>query len=127
MIFRTKASARCQGQNTLEQRLACLADAGHQAITERLEEIEREWSAGRLTKATIGVVVVAGLLLAGLSMNPWWLILPTVGGLLLLQYLFTRSSWLGATPIMASFTGAQPMRWISQGPSVRSASTWISA
>jgi hypothetical protein len=97
MIFRTKASARCQGRNTLEQRLACLADAGRPAITERLEEIEREWSAGRMTKATIGVGIVAGLALTALTMNSWWLILPTLGGLLLLQYLFTRSSWLGAT------------------------------
>ena len=54
--------------NTLEQRLACLADAGRQAITERLEDIEREWSAGRMTKATIGVVVVSlGLALTGQS------------------------------------------------------------
>jgi len=97
MIFRTKASGRCQGQSTLEQRLACLADAGQQAITERLEEIEREWSAGRATKATIGVIVVVGLALTGLTASPWWLSLPTIGGLLLLQYLFTRSSWLGAT------------------------------
>jgi len=97
MIFRTKASSRCQGQSTLEARLACLADAGRQAITDRLEEIEREWSAGRATKATIGVIVVVGLALAGLTSNPWWLILPSIGGLLLLQYLFTRSSWLGAT------------------------------
>lgn len=97
MIFRTKTSAQCPAQSTLEQRLACLADAGHQAITERLEEIEREWSAGRATKATIGVIVVAGMAVAALTMNAWWLILPAVGGLLLLQYLFTRSSWLGAT------------------------------
>jgi len=97
MIFRTKPSSQCQGSRTLEERLACLADAGHQAITDRLEEIEREWSAGRATKATIGVIVVLGLALAGLLSNPWWLLLPTVGGLLLLQYLFTRSSWLGAT------------------------------
>lgn len=97
MIFRTKASSRCQERCTLEQRLACLADAGRQAITERLEEIEREWSAGRATKATIGIIVVAGLALAALTSSPWWLILPAVGGLLLLQYLFTRSSWLGAT------------------------------
>jgi hypothetical protein len=97
MIFRTKALNRCQEERTLEQRLACLADAGRQAITDRLEEIEREWSAGRATKATIGVIVVAGLALAGLTSNSWWLILPAVGGLLLLQYLFTRSSWLGAT------------------------------
>ncbi len=48
-----------------------------------------------MTKATIGVLVVVGLLLAVLS--PWWLLLPALGGVLLLQYLFTRTSWLGAT------------------------------
>jgi hypothetical protein len=96
MIFRTKATARCQETPALEQRLACLADAGQQAIAERLEAIEREWSAGRMTKATIGVVVIVGLALTALLRNPWWLILPTLGGFLLLQYLFDRSSWLGA-------------------------------
>jgi len=43
------------------------------------------------------VVVIAGLALAALTGTSWWLILPAIGGLLLLQYLFTRSSWLGAT------------------------------
>lgn len=96
MIFRTQATARCPETNTLEQRLACLADAGQHAISERLEEIDREWSAGRMTKATIGVAVLIGLILAAVFNSPWWLILPAVGGLLLLQYLFSRSSWLGA-------------------------------
>jgi hypothetical protein len=80
----------------LENRLACLADAGPQAITERLNQIDKEWSAGRMTKATIGLFIVAGLGLTALS-NPWWLILPAFGGVFLLQYLFTNRSWLGAT------------------------------
>lgn len=81
-------------EGTLEQRLACLADAGPQAIEVRLAELDREWTAGRATKAVIGVLIVIGFGLTAL-LDPWWLILPAVGGVFLLQYLFTRSSWLG--------------------------------
>jgi hypothetical protein len=84
----------CAKPDTLEQRLACIADAGPQAIEDRLAELEREWSAGRVTKAVIGVLLVAGFALTAL-LNPWWLILPAVGGVFLLQYLFSRTSWLG--------------------------------
>jgi hypothetical protein len=83
----------CSNLDTLEQRLACLADAGPQAIEDRLAELDQEWTAGRVTKAAMGVVIVFGLALAAL--NPWWLILPAAGGLLLLSYLFGRTSWPG--------------------------------
>ncbi|AWM38742.1 hypothetical protein GobsT_30650 [Gemmata obscuriglobus] len=86
----------CANQVNLEQRLACLADAGPQAITDRIAQLDREWSAGRATKALIGLMIVTGFALTAL-LNPWWLILPAVGGVFLLQYLFGRSSWLGAT------------------------------
>jgi len=83
----------CSKLDTLEQRIACLADAGPKAIEDRLAELDQEWTAGRMTKAGMGVVIVLGLILAAL--NPWWLILPAIGGLLLLTYLFGRTSWLG--------------------------------
>jgi hypothetical protein len=83
----------CSKLESLEQRLACLADAGPQAIDDRLAELDREWTAGRMTKAAMGMVVVLGLILA--AFNPWWLILPAIGGLLLLTYVFGRTSWLG--------------------------------
>lgn len=86
----------CTKEANLEKRLACLADAGPQAITDRIAQLDREWSAGRATKALIGVMIVAGFALTAL-LNPWWLILPALGGVFLLQYLFGRSSWLGAT------------------------------
>ena len=89
-----KAKTACSKLDTLEQRLACLADAGPQAIEDRLAELDREWTAGRVTKAVIGVLITAGFVLAAL-LNPWWLILPALGGAFLLQYLFTRTSWLG--------------------------------
>ena len=34
----------------LEKRLAGLADAGPQAIADRIAQLDREWSAGRATK-----------------------------------------------------------------------------
>ncbi len=84
----------CSKNETLEQRLACIADAGPQAIEDRLAELESEWSAGRVTKVVIGILLVAGLALTAL-LNPWWLIMPAIGGVFLLQYLFSRTSWLG--------------------------------
>lgn len=95
MNLRIGAGRRCETEGTLEKRLACLADAGPQAITDRLNQIEAEWSAGRVTKATIGLLIAVGLALTALA-GPWWLILPAFGGLFLLQYLFSRQSWLGA-------------------------------
>ena len=96
MNLRISAGRCAAHQDSLEKRLACLADAGPQAIADRLDQLEREWSAGRATKATIGVLILAGLALTAF-VSPWWLILPAVGGLFLLQYLFSRQSWLGAT------------------------------
>ncbi|QJW99009.1 hypothetical protein [Frigoriglobus tundricola] len=96
MNFRKKAAIRSDDSSDLEKRLARLADAGSLAITDRLRQLDREWSAGRMTKATIGLLIVIGLGLTGLA-GPWWLALPAVGGLFLLQYLFSRTSWLGAT------------------------------
>jgi len=96
MNFRTKAADRSNDPSDLEKRLARLADAGSNAIADRLGQLDREWSAGRMTKATIGLLILVGLGLTGLA-GPWWLALPAIGGLFLLQYLFSRTSWLGAT------------------------------
>lgn len=96
MNLRNNSPQNCSTESNLEKRLACLADVGPQAISDRLGQLEREWSAGRVTKAVIGVLIVAGLALTAL-VSPWWLILPAIGGFFLLQYLFGRSSWLGAT------------------------------
>lgn len=91
-IIRSETNS-CSKLETLEQRLACLADAGPKAVEDRLGELEREWTAGRMTKAAMGVVIISGLALSAL--NPWWLILPAAGGLLLLSYVFGRTSWMG--------------------------------
>jgi hypothetical protein len=89
----TKSGGDCARIDMLEQRLACLADAGPAAINDRLNQLEREWSAGRVAKATLAVLILTGTALA-VAVNWWWAILPAAAGLMLLEYLFTRTSWL---------------------------------
>ncbi len=79
---------------TVEQRLSRLADMGPAAIDARLADLEEEWSAGRATKVALSAVVLIGMAL-GLTVGGWWYAMPVVAGLFLLQYAFTRTSWLG--------------------------------
>jgi hypothetical protein len=103
----THKSGECARLASLEQRLACLADAGPAAITDRLAQLDRQWSAGRMAKATLGVTILVGLALAAL-LSTWWLILPGVACLFLLQYLFSRTSWLTGVFKEAGYrTGAE--------------------
>lgn len=84
----------CIALENLQQRVACLADAGPAAIDARLAELDREWTAGRITKGMSGVLLVVGFVLAAFA-HPLWLLMPAFGGVFLLQYLFTPTSWLG--------------------------------
>ena len=77
----------------LECRLAKIADAGPAAIADRLNQLDWEWTAGRMTKAALGVLIVAGFALTAIA-GSWWLILPALAGLFLLQYSFSRTSWM---------------------------------
>ena len=77
----------------LECRLAKIADGGPAAINDRLAQLDMEWSAGRVSKAVLAVVILAGTVLT-LSVHWWWVVLPAAAGLFLLQYLFTQTSWL---------------------------------
>lgn len=86
------AATACQTHD-LETRLAKIADGGPAAITDRLGELDHEWSAGRVSKAVLAVTILAGTVLA-LAVNPWWVILPVAAGLFLLQYLFAHTSWM---------------------------------
>ncbi len=83
--------------DALACRLKKVIDGGPEAISERLAQIDREWTAGRASNVTAGLLIVVGFALTAL-VSPWWLILPAVGGLALLPYLFGRRS-----PIAAMF------------------------
>lgn len=78
----------------LESRLAKIADSGPAAIDDRLRQLDWEWTAGRMTKAVTGGLIVLGFALVALTGNPWWMILPAAAALFLLQYSFSRTSWL---------------------------------
>jgi len=91
----TKSGGNCGRAMALEQRLACLADAGPAAIDARLAELDHECSAGRVAKAALGVVIVVGSVLAAVH-SSWWLVLPAVAAVFLIQYMFGRSSWMTA-------------------------------
>ena len=87
------------GQSKMEAKLECrlrkMIEAGPAAIDERLLELDSEWTAGRAAKASAGVVIVSGLILALATMNLYWLILPIVGGAVLMQYIIGRKSLIG--------------------------------
>jgi hypothetical protein len=77
----------------IEDRLAQIAFHGQPAIAQRLAELDREWSAGRVAKVLIAVGILLGLA-AAVFISLWWLILPVVLGLMLLQYIGGRECWL---------------------------------
>lgn len=81
-------------EKALQAQLCQVLDGGPAAIADRLEALDREWTSGRATKATAGVVIVVGVALAAVF-GPWWLLLSAVGGLMLMQYLFGRRSIVG--------------------------------
>jgi hypothetical protein len=96
----TAQPTACNGPNSSKAEVALMCklrkmiDGGPAAIEERLGQLDREWTAGRAAKATLGVLTVAGLAF-GLTVSLWWLVLPIVAGALLVQYLFGRSSLVG--------------------------------
>jgi hypothetical protein len=85
---------RCECTADLETRLKHLIDAGPVAINNRLAQLDREWSVGRVTKVSAAILIGVSLALAFL-VSPWWAILAGVTCLALLQYLVSTTSLLG--------------------------------
>lgn len=90
---------------TLQDRLAACAAEGHDAINARLEELADEWTAGRMVKATLGVVIFGGFILAA-AHDPLWLILPAIAGGFLMQYVFWRGSVLAKLFCLMGYRGS---------------------
>jgi len=88
----------------LDAYLARLAEAGPEAIRERLHEIDNEWSIGRATKAAAGVLVL-GSLAASATRSRLWALIPLAAGCCLTQYFFSRRSWLEHLFHHAGFRG----------------------
>jgi len=77
----------------IADRLARIAYEGHPAIAQRLAELNHEWSAGRVAKVVVAAGILVGLA-AAMFISLWWLALPVVLGLILLQHLVSRECWL---------------------------------
>jgi len=86
------AVAACRTHD-LECRLAKIADSGPAAINDRLAQLDKEWSAGRGSKAALAVIILTGTVLT-LTLSWWWVILPTAAGLFLLQDLVAQTPWM---------------------------------
>ena len=75
-----------------EQHLHRIAEGGHESVAERINALDEEWSAGQLTKAAAGALVVGGLVLA--RRHAVFGLLPAAGAVALLQSASGRKSWL---------------------------------
>jgi len=91
----SRPSTPAERKAALERELTELAVAGPAAIDARLDDLYGEWSSGRLTKATAGGGVLAGLILAA-TVSRWFALLAAVGGFMLAWYAVGRQSWLAA-------------------------------
>lgn len=69
----------------LERRLRFYATQDRQAITERLEELDREWDIERAIATNAGAITL-GSMLFGATRNRLWFLLPVVVGGFLLQH-----------------------------------------
>jgi hypothetical protein len=76
-----------------EETIAKVVHAGPAAIEQRLTQLGQEWTTGRMVKVTTAVAILVGLTLT-YFVSIWWLSLPVVVGLLLIQYAFSRVSLL---------------------------------
>ncbi len=75
----------------IEHRLHQVLDQGPIAIDKRLVHLSNKWTVGRISKVLIGLIIIVGLIL-GQALSPWWLILPYLGAICLLQYVFFPTS-----------------------------------
>jgi len=85
--------AQC-AKDALACRLKEVMDGGPEAIDRRLELLDREWTIGRVVKATAGLIAVAGVAL-GFLVHPWWFALAAVPGLFMVEHMFTQRPILG--------------------------------
>jgi len=91
--IRTGAAGMRAPNSTLGFRITEIAERGPLAVNQRLTELEREWTTGRLVKAVTGAMLIVGIALGGF-LHPYWLLLTALAGAVLVQYWFFRHSSL---------------------------------
>jgi hypothetical protein len=81
----------------IEANVAYTAAAGPEAMSRRLEELDREWDIERILEANASSLVLLGLGL-GVSVDRRWFILPTVVAGFLLQHAV--QGWCPPVPLL---------------------------
>jgi hypothetical protein len=59
-------------------RVAEASAAGHEAVGERLRQLEHEWDIEQWLQANAATLALVGVALAALSGSLWWLLIPVV-------------------------------------------------
>ncbi len=80
----------------LERRLRFYATQDKEAISERIQELDREWDIERVLETNAATVSLVGLLL-GLTKNRFWLVLPVAVSGFLLQHAI--QGWCPPVPV----------------------------
>ena len=80
--------------NDYEHHLHKIAEGGHESVADRINQLDEEWSAGQLTKAAAGALVLGGLVLA--RRHGLFALLPAAGAVALAQSASGRKSWLSS-------------------------------
>jgi hypothetical protein len=84
---------RCD--ESLEEHVARLAEAGPAAVDERLARIEEEWSVGRTAKATAGVLALGAAAADWMGRRRLGAFLALAAGAALCPYLLSRKTYVG--------------------------------
>ncbi|HSK71053.1 MAG TPA: hypothetical protein VK892_05120 [Pyrinomonadaceae bacterium] len=81
----------------METRVQSYADANHEEITQRIEELEREWDMERVLETNASAIALAGVGLSAATNNKKWLFVPGV----VLSFLFQHAvqGWCPPVPI----------------------------
>ena len=91
--YSTRLIQRCD--ESLEDHVALLAEAGPAAIDERLDQIQEEWSVGRAAKVTAGVLALGAAAAEVLGQRRMSVLLALAAGSCLCPYVLSRRSVTG--------------------------------
>jgi hypothetical protein len=93
----TATSVNAEIDRTIRRSLQAYSGKSRQAITQRIEELEREWDIERTLELNASTLAFAGLGL-GMAVNKRWLLVPSV----VLPFLFQHAvqGWCPPLPIL---------------------------
>jgi len=92
----TSNSVNARIRYAMFKRVAAYEYADHEAIDERIEELNREWDIERVLEANAATVALAGAAL-GMSVNRRWFALPAIVAGFLLQHAI--QGWCPPLPL----------------------------